>query len=330
MKRAASYDEQVAQELSTYRDMDEVHALPPIFHYWSNKYLLPKLRTLGFESLDDVFAQYIARICVGTRNVACKIVSIGAGNCDFEATLAKSLLARGISNFQFECLEINRSMLIRGQELAQREQIERYFTFTECDLNYWTPGNTFDVALANHSLHHVVELESLFRTIRSGLSKEGVFVINDMIGRNGHMRWPEALEVVKRFWKYLPESHKYNHQLNRIEHNYVNWDCSVEGFEGVRAQDILPELLKAFEFDLFFGFANAIDIFVDRGFGPNFDPNNQWDRLYIDQIHDTDEDMLYRGQLKPTHMIAAVMREGAHLKAFQHMTPGFCVRWPNA
>jgi ubiquinone/menaquinone biosynthesis C-methylase UbiE len=328
MNCVANYDKQLDQELSNYRNVDEVHALPPIFHYWSNKYLLPKLRRLGFESISDVFLQYITRISAEKRNVVCKIVSIGAGNCDFEIALAKSLLARRIANFHFECLEINPSMLVRGERHAQSEQIEKYFTFSASDVNEWRPKGGFEIALANHSLHHVVQLEALFDTIKVGLAQGGAFVINDMIGRNGHMRWPEALEIVERFWKYLPRSHKYNHQLKRVEEDFVNWDCSREGFEGIRAQDIIPELLKTYQFDLILGFANAIDVFIDRGFGPNFDVNCDWDRLYIDQVHDADQELLDRGQLKPTHMVAALMREDSHPKVYKHLTPAFCVRWP--
>jgi SAM-dependent methyltransferase len=330
LNRGANYHKQLDQELSNYENVDEVHALPAIFHYWSNKYLLPKFRALGFESINDVFTQYIARICAGKRNVVCKIVSVGAGNCDFEIALAKSLLTRSISNFHFECLEINPSMLMRGKHLAQVDHLEKHFTYSARDANEWTPSDIFDVVLANHSLHHIVQLESLFQTIKAGLAKGGTFVINDMIGRNGHMRWPEALEVVERFWRYLPRSHKYNHQLKRVEEDFVNWDCSREGFEGIRAQDILPELLETFHFDLFLGFANAIDVFIDRGFGPNFDVNCEWDRLYIDQVHDTDQELLDRGQLKPTHMVAALTREDSQPKVYKHLTPAFCVRWPAA
>ena len=330
MNRTATYNKQLDQELSTYQNVDDVHALPPIFHYWSNKYLLPKFRNLGFESINDVFVGYISRISSAKRNDICRVISIGAGNCDFEILLGKTLLARDIANFRFECLEINPSMLLRGKRQAQADQLEEYFTFSVCDVNEWRPSDDFDVVLANHSLHHVVQLERLFQTIKVGLTNGGTIVVNDMIGRNGHMRWPEALEVVEQFWKYLPQSHKYNHQLKRVEHEFVNWDCSQEGFEGIRAQDILPELLKVFEFDLFLGFGNIVDVFVDRSFGPNFDVNVEWDRLYIDRVHDTDEELLGRGQIKPTHMVAALMREDAHPKAYRHMTPVFSVRWPDA
>jgi len=219
-------------------------------------------------------------------------------------------------------------MLERGKTLAASNGLSKHFSFIECDLNNWTAEHEFDSILAIHALHHVVALEKLFGEVHRNLSDDGAFLINDMIGRNGHMRWPEALEVLQAFWKELPHSKKYNHQLKRFEDEFVNWDCSTEGFEGIRAQDILPELIKRFEFDCFLGFSNVTDIFVDRCFGHNFDPKNESDLAFIDRVAMTDEALLESGKIKPTHMIAALKKQGAALKTYKHLTPGFCVRWP--
>jgi hypothetical protein len=39
-------------------------------------------------------------------------------------------------------------------------------------------------------LHHVLNLEGLFGQIKSHLKEHGLFIISDIIGRNGHLRWP--------------------------------------------------------------------------------------------------------------------------------------------
>jgi SAM-dependent methyltransferase len=255
-------------------------------------------------------------------------VSLGAGNCDFEVKLAIRLKEQGTPNFHFRCLEINGAMLQRGAQLAEESGVADKFSFEDRDFNVWKPAAPFDIALASHSLHHVVGLESLFDAVRSGLRNGGAFLIHDMIGRNGHMRWPEALAQVTAFWNELPRRYKYNHQLKRFEDEFVNWDCSQEGFEGIRAQDILPELLKRFEFDLFLGFANVIDVFIDRSFGPNFDVESDWDRRFIDRVQALDDALMETGQIKPTHMLAALKVSGAELKAYQNQTPHSCARWP--
>lgn len=162
--------------------------------------------------------------------------------------------------------------------------------------------------IANQSLHHVVELEHLFDQIRFSMSEDGSFIVSDMIGRNGHQRWPEALEVVESIWRDLDEKYKFNNQLRRQEDKFLNWDSSGAGFEGIRAQDVLPELIRRFSFEFFYGYGNVIDIFVDRSFGPNFDPEDAADRALIDKIQAMDIEMLGDGRLTPTHMFAVMKR----------------------
>jgi hypothetical protein len=148
-----------------------------------------------------------------------------------------------------------------------------------------------------------------------------------MIGRNGHQRWPEALTFVNQLWEELPERYRYNHALKRTERKYENWDCSIDSFEGIRAQDILPLLVNRFQFDLFVGFGNIIDIFVDRAFGPNFDPEHEWDRSFIDRVHTLDVEQMAKGVVKPTHMYAAMTkRPVTHPRFHEPLTPEFSIR----
>jgi hypothetical protein len=162
--------------------------------------------------------------------------------------------------------------------------------------------------LANQSLHHVMNLEGLFAAVEAALTAQGRFVTSDMIGRNGHMRWPEAEAIVQAFWQELPPAYRRNVQLCRDEEHFLDWDCSVEGFEGIRAQDILPLLLARFDFELFVGYGNVIDPFIDRSFGPNFDAGADWDRDFIDRVHARDEAEMSAGRVTPTHMLAVLRR----------------------
>ena len=181
--------------------------------------------------------------------------------------------------------------------------------------------------MANQSLHHVLELEALFDAVAAALHPRGLFVVSDMIGRNGHQRWPEALAIVREFWRELPESYRYNLQLRRQEDEVLDWDCSVEGFEGVRAQDILPLLLERFGFETFLAFANLIDPFIDRGFGHHFDATSERDRDFIDRVHLRDEAELMAGTIKPTHMLATLsLDRGAACRHRANLSPAFCVR----
>lgn len=329
-KSDQEYQERMAKEVDFFKSYENVHDLPGIFHYWSNKYLVPKYREFGFDNPKQFFGTYMKRVCRNFRNETCDFLSVGSGNCDVEVELTENLLQSGVSNFVLECLDVNQSMLSRGQALAQEKGILRNMLFCNSDINSWQPQHPYHLVMANQSLHHLVELEGLFDKVYRALHVDGYFLADDMIGRNGHMRWPEALAVLNELWKELPEKYKYNHQLKRLEIEFGNWDCSREAFEGIRSQDILPLLIKKFHFDLFVGFANIIDVFVDRSFGHNFDPNGEWDRNFIDRVHAIDEVNLENGTIKPTHMTAAMTKQSSGPTiTYKHLSPEFCVRWPD-
>jgi len=300
----------MAAETLVYKDVADINVLPGIFHYWSNKYLRSMIEEFGFSNPDQFFAKYLLQSAESTGEAQPRFVSIGAGNCDTEVRVAKLLRDAGCRGFTIECLDMNPHMLQRGREFAKQEEVGDFVAFTEGDFNHWRPAGTYAGVMANQSLHHVMNLEGLFDAIASAMHPKALFITHDMIGRNGHMRWPEALAEVQRFWQELPREYRYNRSLQRQEDKYINWDCSSEGFEGIRAQDIVPLLLERFHFRVFIGFANVIDVFVDRAFGHNFDENGEWDRDFIDRVHAFDESAIRAGTITPTHMMAVMSLDG--------------------
>ena len=210
-----------------------------------------------------------------------------------------------------------------------RALLRGHLASVAADLTDSRTDERFDVVIANQCLHHILELERVFERISAIMAPDGVFLTSDMIGRNGHMRWPEARELIDRFWEELPKAYRYHRLLRRQENRFQDWDCSITGFEGIRAQDILPLLVQRFDFEFFYAFGNVIDPFVDRGFGPNFDADAEWDRDFIDRVHAADEAAFDAGTIKPTHMIAAMRhRQGLVPRVWKSRTPESCVRVP--
>ena len=326
-----AHSERLDQEIARYRDCVNVHDLPQIYHFWSHRYVRPKLVACGYNDVDDVFFQHLMDVAQKDPQTRHRVASIGAGNCDLEVKLAVMLREAGVDNLLFHCLELNPHMIERGRELAQQEGVDDRFEFEVIDIDTWDPQEPHGACIANHSLHHIVELEMLFEKIHRAIGEHGVFLTNDMIGRNGHMRWPEALVHVEDIWSSMPQRYKYNHQLARWEDEFDNWDCSKEGNEGIRAEDILPLLLESFHFESFMAFGNIIDIFVDRSFGHNFDHESQEDLDFIERIAELDEAKLNSGEVKPTHIVAAMRsRPVAEPRVYEHWTPEFCVRYPDS
>ncbi len=325
--REPGYSVRFQSELNRYSNIEDVHALPAIAHYWAHRYLRPILQEFGVPSSIELFRNHMARSCTDNAGRHVHFLSIGAGDSATEIGIAHWLMNNGIQNFAFDCLDINAEVLSRGAHAARENGVADHFTFATFDINDWRPQHQYMGVLAMQSLHHVQELETLFDRIGQTLHPDGYFMADDMIGRNGHQRWPEALRLVNQIWAELPDKYKYNHQLKRVEKEYVNWDCSKEGFEGIRSQDILPLLLRHFHFELFIAVGNVIDPFIDRSFGPNFDPANEWDLEFIDRVHALDVSEIEAGRIKPTHMIALMTKKPVERpKIHKHLTPEFCVR----
>lgn len=321
--RGPAYFLKAAIEQANYADVSEVHDLPSIHDYWSNTYLLPKVREFGFSQAEEFFAQWALK---SFSSGQARILSIGSGNCDMEVRVAKLL---GERDCIIECLDLNRDMLARGRALAEREGVASRLAFTQGDFNTWRPSERYAAVIANQALHHVTGLEHLYDAVAEALAPGGRFIVSDMIGRNGHQRWPEARRIVDEFWRELPPKYRYNIQLGRTEDVFLDWDHSVAGFEGIRAQDVLPLLVERFQFEMFLPFANLIDPFIDRAFGGNFDPQRQFDRTFIDRVHARDEAEIAAGRITPTHMFAVMsVAKPVQQLFWKGLTPAACVRSP--
>ncbi|MEO6597531.1 MAG: class I SAM-dependent methyltransferase [Planctomycetota bacterium] len=321
------YGRRLSREQRIYAEATQVHDLPPIFHYWSHNYVRPMLLELGADNPDVFFARHLRESAQRTGSKRARLLSIGAGNCDTEVRIAQEFVRSGWREFEIECLELNPKMLARGRGMALAHGLDDHLVFQQGDFNHWRSKRQYDGVMANQSLHHVTRLEHLFDQVRDALAEGAWFLTSDMIGRNGHQRWPEALTELNGFWRELPESHHYNHLLRRAEPDYVNHDCSSEGFEGIRAQDVLPQLLERFSFPAFAAFGNVIDVFVDRCFGPNFSLDAESDRAFVDRVHARDEELLRCGTITPTHMFAVMSREAEPVRVHSRgLSPQRCVR----
>jgi SAM-dependent methyltransferase len=326
-----AYSHRLDQERQYFDALVEFDDLPPIYGYWSHTFVRPMLEPIGGPHPRDVFARYLFEGAQRCADGTPTFLSIGSGDANNEVEVARMLAQAGCSEFAIECLEMSPVLIDRAAGAVREAGLEGRITFTAQDVNTWQPSRGYHGIMANQSLHHVMNLEGLFDAIRGALLPGAYFAISDMIGRNGHQRWPEARHLVERFWSELPFAYRYHRKLRRHEERFTDWDCSGEGFEGIRAQDILPLLLERFAFHAFAGFGNVIDPFVDRGFGPNFDANGQWDRAFIDRVHACDERALAEGLLTPTHMVAVISMQPSEAPYFARgLSPQASVRRPSA
>ena len=315
------YDLRITSELSAYAEVDEVHDLPAAHDLWANRFILPLLTEIGIASIDDLWYQQIRAQCERCAPRDARLVSLGAGNGELELPLAARLASDGIANLELVLLELNPEMGERALERASELGLGDRARVELVDLNHWTHSVSADVYLANHSLHHLVELERLYDQVVASLDPEGVLLVNDMVGRNGHVRWPETGQIVREIWSVLPERYRFNRGLGAVDEVYPDLDCSTESFEGIRAQDVLPLLLERMHPEVYVTFGSVIDPFVDRVYGPNFDVDNPADVEIIDAIARLDDAALDLGIVTPTHLVGTFRPQPVTCRYPRHRSP---------
>lgn len=322
--QAGDYLSRVEQQIRQYENVANMHELPDAFHVWSHNYLRPAL--VDVFDIGSVAEFYAAAFLDASKGKAHpRFLSIGCGDGWLEIAVAQLLRQKGLE-FEFIAADLSPIMLGRFREALPAE-LTPYLKPTEHDLNSISIEGRFDGVMANHSLHHFVELERIFDYVRDRL--DGVFATNDMIGRNGHMRWQETLAIVRGLWPMLSESQKVSAQLLRYEERHINHDCSTEGFEGIRAQDILPLLMERFNVSKFVGVGGFIDVFVDRSFGHGFKMDDPTDSTFIKVVCELNEMMLDADMIKPTIMFGYFTNGQESTVSYRDRTPIKSIRQPD-
>lgn len=294
--------------------------LPPIFHYWSERYVQPLLTRYGFTSPEDF---YLRRIEAERERKGrdLTILSIGSGACHLEIGLTKKLRERG-HNPRVECLDLNDALMRSAAQAAEAAGVADGMSFTAADANNLTLSRTADVVIANQFLHHVENLEGLAAWVAQTLAPDGVLLTSDVIGRNGHLLWPSVEAIVQTHWAQLPPEKRLDRFTNKITERYHAENHAAYSNEGIRAQDITRTLLETLDFEIFLTYSGAAIPFVERRIGFNFDPASVTDCGFIDRIAQEDEAHIRTGHYPAANMLAALRPRGAvRSETFEPVSP---------
>lgn len=306
------------------------HEPPPIFHHWLRTHVHPLLHGVGLQDLDAFLIHWLRDGALRSGADAPRFVSIGSRDARTELRLAAALAAAGIERFTIECVESDPLLQSGARAAALSRGLDRHLLPVRADGNTWRARGRYDGVLADGSLEGTARLERLLDEVHRSLADGAWFVVRARIGRNGHLRWPEALLEVQGSFRELPASHRWNHVARRHEEVFQDRNGARLGADGIRAQDVLPELLRRFSVPVFIGFGNIVDAFVGPAFGPNFSPHVTWDRRFIAGVQARDEELLQAGRLTPTRMVAVLSRDDEparfHARA---LSPEQCVRRPD-
>lgn len=216
-----------------------------------------------------------------------RILSLGSGYCGNELDIARTLRRP----CTITCTDINESLFSQARALAEAEGLS--FEFRVADLNFIDiePGR-YDVIFAHASLHHVINLERLFEGVERGLAPGGILHLVEVVGENRRLIWDASQRFANALLDCLPDSLTGG----------IRVDVSIdpEGMEGVRQEDILPQLRARFDpiFELRHG-AFIRFICTHPELGRRLDPSSPIRRQALEFLIECDSSAVRHGVLEP-------------------------------
>lgn len=295
--------------------------LPPIFHYWASRHLGPLALELGISSPEQFFFAEICSRAAVAPSRRLRVVSLGSGTCAMEVALVRRLVDSGIA-VDCLCIDFNSESLRHAAHHAESCGVSAHMEFAAHDCNKLPRLPASDVLIVNQFFHHVEDLEPFCRALNDCLESGGKLLTSDIIGRNGHLLWPDVEAATLAFWGELPAEKRVDRYFGKVQREYIPIDHSQYSNEGIRSQEVVGCLLRHFDFELFFTFGGCIIPFVERRIGFNFNPESPSDQAFIDRIHARDSTAMANRSYPASNMIASLRRKGlAERRVFDPISP---------
>ena len=300
----STYEERLQREVAHYEKVFKgrmTQDVPPIWNAVEHQLADEIEAATGVRNL----YQYVARHVRGRKMV--EILGLGSGACGNELDGIAPLLRQDGCDVTLACVDVNEKVLEQAAD-ASRDRGIRFRPVVQ-DVNRMALGdNQYDVIVAYASLHHFLNLDHVAREINRALRPGGVFVTVDIPTRNGYLMWDETLDAVNAIWRILPPKYKIDHtgfaEPTFVE-KYTNIDYSVNTFECINSEAILPALRRYLREVVFVPAFSIARRFFDTKFGPNYDLREPLDLAIFNFIMQFDRYYLAAEILKPETFFGA-------------------------
>jgi len=298
LKSFKSYNQKKESEIEHFNEVFKgklFQSVPPAWDEVENIFSKKIKRKTGANNVYE----YIGKLTKNKKSV--KILGLGSGACGNELNGIAPILLKNKTKMELFCLDINKSALNQASKEAKKRNINFHAILQ--DINKVSlPANKFDIIIAYAALHHFLKLDHISQEINKSLKKDGIFVTVDIPTRKGYLMWPETCKIINNIWKTLPDKFKIDHTKNDkpcFAPFYENIDYSLNSFECINSEAILPSLRTHLKELIFIPAFSISRRFFDTKFGPNYDLRRTLDRSIFNYITLLDDYYLSKNILKP-------------------------------
>lgn len=219
---------------------------------------------------------------------------LGAGNGDHCRLLIQEKIAQAVTAY-----DICSDTIDFFQKIFNRNKLP--VSYMKADLNLHDfAGESYDLCIAMHSLHHLISLERLFNGLAGALHGNGCLICEEYTGP----RFVEFSTPIKKhaltLFKALPQSLKRDRGGRLMKTLYFcdRWLVQRQSpFEAIRSDCILSALQRSFHIDELRTQGGGLILALLSPLIHNFHPNDGIANEWIDRIMDEDRKLTQRGKI---------------------------------
>lgn len=243
-------------------DINSITKDMPTKHWDENVYRVESKKLKGWLDSEFIEENYIRPQISGDKGIyylhyflnkhvkqlpAIKGLSLCCGGGNLERALIQLNAAKTIDAFDSSPESIRLAI-----DLAEKSRLSDRIQYYLQDVNKinFVP-RTYDFVIAKMALHHVTDLEHVFKQVKCCLKPGGVFMINDFVGPSRYQWTDLQLDLMNKLLQILPEKNRFsffnNAPLLQIERPSVEEMITMDPTEAIRSEEIIEVLQKYFK-----------------------------------------------------------------------------------
>lgn len=231
-----------------------------------------------------------------------RVLVLGAGSGWLERALARK---RGIGSIV--ACDFAKDTVAQAERAAREEGLDQ-IRYAVCNLESEAlPEGPFDAVFANDVLHHITDLEGLYRRIRSVLIPGGKLLFNEYVGPNRFQYSDERMAIINRYFRLIPDDLRFNPYWGGLFWNRWRTDpaklAQDDPTEAVRSEDVLPVARRFFETEKEYSYGGGLLNPLLYEIVGNFDEQRQYDARLLQMLCDAEDRLTRSGAIQPDFAI---------------------------
>jgi SAM-dependent methyltransferase len=236
-------------------------------------------------------------------------LSLGSGFGAFDRMAIKNNFARRIHAF-----DLSTNAVAQATTAAEAEGLADRIQYSVADLNsIQLPSKQYDAVFAIAAVHHIFQLEDLFKRILNTMKPNAIFILDEYIGPSRFQMSPVVTELINRIISSLPKKYRLNlfakdgSFINDYNPPPISWFEENDPSESVRSGEIVETLRMYFDIVEYKPYGGGILQMLLSGIAGNFDPEEENDVCILTLLSTLEEFLERAGAIEST-MAAIICR----------------------